>query len=182
MGMPRRRSTAAVAIVVGMSIIAGCSADGEGSTAETAPPGEVVATAPSSGFLALGESVSWEDARIAVTVVRRPFGPAAKAPDDSATEWLGVRAETCTGDVPVEAGWYLFAAYGPSSERYPARGWADRAWPRQQYPQGTVDPGECVSGWLVIPVLVAAPVATVRLSDPDGIPLAEWRLPEEVGG
>ncbi|RHW22794.1 hypothetical protein D0Z08_31115 [Nocardioides immobilis] len=93
-----------------------------------------------------------------------------------------MRAKTCAGDVSVEAGWYLFAAHGPSSERYPAPAWDDERWPRPQYPQGTVDPGECVDGWLLIPVVVAAPVTTVRLSDPDGIPLGEWRLPEEVGG
>lgn len=178
----RRRSSLTAAVMVGGGIVAGCSAGGDPPSPESPPPGEVSATGASSGFLRLGQSVAWEDARFTVTAVRRPFGPAGRGPDRSDTEWLGVRAETCAGDVPVEAGWYLFAAHGPSSERYPAPVWADRSWPVPQYPQRTVDPGACVDGWLVIPVVVAAPVATVRLSDPDGIPLGEWRLPEEVGG
>ncbi|MDQ4055613.1 MAG: hypothetical protein M3237_23370 [Actinomycetota bacterium] len=139
-----------------------------------------MATRPAE-FLTIGEWVEWRGARTSVTDLRRPFGEAPRAPDGSGQEWLGVRAVTCASDVPVETAWYLFAAHGPSSERYPAPDWDDPKWPRPQYPQVTVAPGDCVDGWVLIPVVVAASVASVRLSDPDGIPLGEWRLPEEVG-
>lgn len=186
MGMRHRLSSRAALVVVGATLAAGCSppfgADGTRSSSESTAPGETVASARPAELLAIGESVEWQGARTRVTAVRRPFGGPPKAPDGSGQEWLGVRAGTCAGDVPVEAAWYMFAAHGPSSERYPARDWDDPGWPRPQYPQETVDPGECVDGWVLIPVVVAAHVATVRLSDPDGIPLGEWRLPEEVGG
>lgn len=181
MGMRRRLSSRVVLTVVGAGVAVGCSGGDDGSPSELPAAGEFAATPPPAGSLTLGESLEWQGSRTTVTAVRRPFGQDLRAPRGD-REWLGVRAETCAGDVPVEAGWYLFAAYGPSSERFPAPVWEDPSWPRPQYPQGTVDAGECADGWLLIPVVVAAPVGTVRLSDPDGIPLGEWRLPEEVGG
>jgi hypothetical protein len=184
MGMRRRLSSQAALVVGGATLVVGCSPPfgADGGRTESAGPEQTVASAPPAELLTIGEWVEWQGARTSVTAARRPFGGAPNAPAGSGREWLGLRAVTCAGDVPVEAAWYLFAAHGPSSERYPAPAWDEPGWPRPQYPEGTVDPGECVDGWVLIPVVVAAPVATVRLSDPDGIPLGEWRLPEEVGG
>ncbi|KAA1425827.1 hypothetical protein [Nocardioides antri] len=186
MGMRHARWCRAVPILACAGLLLGCSSaldgDGEESSAGSPPPGEAVAPSGPVKSLPIGGSVEWQGARTSVTAVRRPFGGASRAPEGAGQEWLGVRAVTCAGDDPVEAGWYLFAAHGPSSERYPAPVWEEPSWPRPQYPQRMVDPDQCVDGWLVIPIVVAAPVATVRLSDPDGIPLGEWRLPEEVSG
>jgi hypothetical protein len=32
---------------------------------------------------------------------------------------------------------------------------------------------------VVFPVVAGAPIAAVRLADPDGIPLGEWLLPKD---
>lgn len=177
-------SSRAVTAFVGPALALGCSAPSDDARDAATPataPGQDDAGPDPGRPLAVGEPVEWQDARTRIVAVRRPFSDAQHAPD-AGQEWLGVQVETCAGESPVEAAWYVFAAHGPSSERYPATAWVDPSWPRSQYPQGTVDPGECVGGWVLIPVVVAAPVATVRFSDPDGIPLGEWRLSEEVGG
>lgn len=182
MGMRYRFSPRTALIVASATLVAGCSPPFGADDDRSPSTAETLANPRPTNFLNIGESVDWQDAQTRLTAVQRPFGGASKAPDRSGQEWLGVRAVTCAGDVPVEAAWYLFAAHGPSSERYPAPDWDDPEWPWPQYPEVTVNPGECVDGWLLIPVVVSVPVATVRLSDPDGIPIGEWLLPEEIGG
>lgn len=182
MGIPRGLALRAGMILVGVALVSGCSPpfSSDDDDPESAPPGQTRATGQPAEALAFEESVEWLGARTSVTDARRPFGEGAEASNGAKQEWLGVHVVTCAGDVPVETGWYLFAAHGPSAERYPALRWTDAGWPRPQYPQRTIDPGKCVNGWVLIPVVATAPVATVRLSDPDGIPIGEWVLPEAI--
>lgn len=176
---PWRTTAATAAVATFVALTSGCSSGDDPETGGTgsADPSRSVGPAAPREPLMIGESVDWQGSRTTVTGIRRAFGGDEHAPDLDGQEWLGLRVRTCAGDDPVEAAWYRFAAYGPTSERYPGASWQDDSWPRPQYPQGEVEAGKCGSGWVLIPVVAGAPVQTVRYDDPDGLPLGEWTVP-----
>lgn len=103
-------------------------------------------------------------------------------PDEPNQEFMGANVRTCVKksshykDTVVWSDWVAFARNG---NIFP--GWNSNwdQWPTPQYPSYKVlSPGECVAGWLLIPVPKGTRIRMISLAPEGGPTAADWILPK----
>lgn len=184
--------TRAAAALSGGLLVAGaltaCDASTSSHDAGSTPP-STTGSSPTvpQRVLAVGESVSAGGVTTTVEQVAQHFGSDRPKfqPDDTALEWLGVKARTCVsahGKTQGPFGWYLFEAIDGSDGWYPALTWHDSSplpsteWPLPQYPLfAQLWAGQCAAGWVLIPVPRSAHIKEVSYSYA-GVTNAAWRV------
>ncbi|WP_131799539.1 hypothetical protein [Parafrankia sp. CH37] len=109
---------------------------------------------------------------------RRQAAPGAPAPQQAGTEWVGIDVQTCldSGQAGSEVGkdaWTVTDAGNGLTE--PAN-LTYNQFPAPQYPiQGYLEPGTCVRGWIIYPIVTGRELTAVRYF-PAGAsaPVASW--------
>lgn len=109
---------------------------------------------------------------------QRPAPTSAPAPQQAGTEWVAIDVQTCLdADQPAGQLWsrawtVTDAGNGltePSSVTYDQ-------FPAPQYPiQTYFEPGTCIRGWIVYPIVTGRELTRIRyLPDVASVPLASW--------
>lgn len=131
----------------------------------------------------MGSTASKGGVRVTVLAVSDPaqdLGIATPAGD----RWVSTHVRTCvaSGHPGLQTGWYQFSVADAAGDRFPGIAW-DGAGPAglsrlpSIYPQFTmVEPGSCVSGWLLVPVPVPVKLTQLIHVGRDGVETGVWSL------
>ena len=110
---------------------------------------------------------------------QRPAAPNAPTPQQAGTEWVAIDVQECLDASQPQGGDLSNSAWAvtdtgngqtdPSSPTY-------HQFPAPEYPvQGYIDPGSCVRGWIVYPIVSGQQLTTVRyFPTSTTAPLASW--------
>ena len=191
-----RRVLACLGVAVATGGLAGCgsgsdtAADAAATTAATtaisSSPASTSSSAPSTSSAPTstsrpgpGSAVQTPSGSVTYFGQQRPAAPDAPAPQQAGTEWAAIDVQVCLdagqpqgGDLSNDAWTVTDTGNGqtdPSSLTY-------NQFPAPEYPvQGYIDPGTCVRGWIVYPIVVGRDLTTVRYFPTSApAPLASW--------
>jgi hypothetical protein len=99
-------------------------------------------------------------------------------PDRPGLEFWGEEVRTCvkaSSDHRETVGWNDWRARARSGHGYPARAGGVQQLPRPRYPfHDVLSPGECASGWVLIPVPTGSVIAGIEFAPNGGAAVAEW--------
>ncbi|MBL7487899.1 hypothetical protein I6A60_19080 [Frankia sp. AgB1.9] len=109
---------------------------------------------------------------------RRPAATGLPAHQQAGTEWVAIDVQTClnanqAGGPLRNIAWTVTDAGNgqtePSEDTY-------SQFPAPHYPiAGYIDPGACIRGWIVYPIVIGQNLTGVRYArDPSLAPLASW--------
>jgi hypothetical protein len=141
--------------------------------------------APDTGkyALRLGQTREGQYILNTLVAVKRPMvasNPYMK-PDDPSQEFMGANVRTCvkkSTKVRDTIAWSDWAASAGNGNIYTGSDSSWDGWPSPQYPPYKVlSPGECVAGWLLIPVPKGQRMVKVSLAPIGDATAAEWILP-----
>ncbi len=185
-----RRVAVCLSLATVAAVLAGCGGDAdtaEGAVAaapavsRSSTPSPMPVTSGISTVTRPGPGVKVVTGWGSVTYFgqRRPAASAAPAPEQVGTEWVAIDVQTCvaagqSGGELWNSAWTVTDAgngqTGPSSVIY-------SQFPAPQYPtQGYIEPGSCVRGWIVYPIVTGKKLTGVRYSrDPASAPVGSWR-------
>jgi hypothetical protein len=153
----------------------GCSSTPQG--AQTPPPSTVAASSPPVPVHRLGEKVQAGNGFLEMTVYayRQPAAPGAPT-EQPGLAWGAVDVQACSSASSIfavsvsETPWSLVYADGTAVSPTAA----DRAQlPQPAYPTTprSLQPGECLRGWIVFAVPAGTVPQWVRYAPPDAAPL-----------
>lgn len=190
-GSRARRATPTwpgLGLVVSLAILAsGCGSDStspNGNASSPKPsPSAIDPAAPNVGERALkiGETREGISFETTLLKVRYPYPPGEYREPETGKAFVGMRVRVCmkeeaesTGEDYSTYNGEWFAASSNGDQATSSSSWDD--WPAPKFPENvTMNPGECLRGWLSIEIPKKMKVAKI-VYRPGGETVAEWIL------
>ena len=140
-------------------------------TTEVRPPSQIGSTATKRGV------------RVTVLAFSDPAQDLG-IPTPAGDRWVSTQVRTCvaSGHPGLQTGWYQFSVADAAGDRFPGIAWnnggpAGLSRLPSVYPQFTmVEPGSCVSGWLLVPVPAKVTLTQLIHVGSGGVETGVWSL------